>query len=396
MKLKFDSYCVKEVKDTKSTKPHILPLYLTTAYVFEDIQEGIDIFTGEKTGHVYSRYGNPTMDAVAQKLADLEVFGSDMQAYGQFCSSGMSAISTILMSLTQSGDCILTQGNLYGGTTELVQKIISRTGVSCIIEDFTDLDKVETCLKTSPNIKLLYLETPTNPTLSCVDLEAIAHLAKRYQVKTVCDNTFCTAYLQQPLLLGIDFVIHSTTKYYNGHGTGMGGVIISTHKDFMKKEVFEQMKLLGTNGNPFDAWLVHNGLKTLSLRMDRHGTNAMELARFLSKHPSVKFVNYPGLKEHTSHTIAKKQMRNFGGMLSFELKGGLDAGKRAMDKIQLCVLAPTLGNVDTLILHPASMSHIKVDKDVRAKYGITDGLIRLSVGIENKEDLMMDIDQAIS
>lgn len=395
MKLNVDSFCVKEVKDTKTTKPHILPVYLTSAYSFESIQEGMDIFTGQSKGHVYSRYGNPTIDAVAQKLADLEVYGSEKHAFGQFCSSGMAAISTLISALLSNGNQILTQGNLYGGTTELIQKIFTKAGISTVVEDFTDLQKVESQLKSNPSIRLVYLESPANPTISCIDLEALANLCKKYKVLSVCDNTFCTAYLQQPLLLGVDFVVHSTTKYYNGHGTGMGGIIISTHKELMATSIFDQMKLMGTNGNPLDAWLVHNGLKTLALRMNKHGENALKMAQFLENHPKVARVNYPGLADHPSHKIAKKQMRNFGGMMSFELKDGLQAGKKMMDNLELCVLAPTLGNVDTLVVHPASMSHIKVDPEIRARFGITDGLIRVSVGIEHIEDLIEDIDRAI-
>ena len=391
----FNSKCVKEVKPPVTTQSHILPIFPTSSFVFESIEQGMDIFTGKEEGHVYGRYGNPTIEAVAQKLADLEVYGSDMEASGIMVSSGMSAISTLFMSTLKAGDKILSQGNLYGGTTELLQKIFKNLGIEPIFTDLQDLGQVEDILKSNPEIKMLYFETPANPTLACVDIAALSELGKKYNVLTAIDNTFPTPYFQRPLLLGCDFVIHSTTKFINGHGNSIAGVIIGKDKSFMKDKVWTAMKLAGTNCNPWDAWLTHNGLKTLTLRMDKHQENAQKLAEFLASKDEIKTVNYLGLEDHSDHELAKKQMTGFGGMMSFELKGGLDRGIEFMKKINFCVLAPTLGDTDTLILHPASMSHKNVAKEMRERNGITDGLIRISVGIESAEDIIDDINQAL-
>lgn len=390
-KLQFESLCVHDIKNHISTKPHQLPIFATSSFDFEHLEQGESIFKGEEKGHVYSRYGNPTIDAVAEKVANLEMLGSDQSGIGIMTSSGMSAISTLMIGLLKSGDSILTQGNLYGGTTELLLKILQPLGIGVYLVDLNNLDEVEQNLKSHPEIKMIYFETPSNPTLDCVDIREIVGLVKKYQKITCADNTFATPYLQQPLLMGVDFVIHSTTKYLNGHGNSISGAIVGKEEENMKK-IWTAMKLVGTNCNPFDAWLTYNGLKTLPLRMDRQCENANRLALYLSKQPNVTQVNHPSLAAHRHHTIAKKQMKNFGGMLSFELEGGLEAGRKFMNSLKMCSLAPTLGDVDTLILHPASMSHINIDKNIRLQNGITDGLIRVSVGIEAIEDIISDID----
>lgn len=394
-KIGFGSLCVHETKDHKTTHPHILPIYATSSFSFETIDEEIEVFKGNAKAHVYSRYGNPTVDSVAEKIATLETFGLDKTAKAVMVSSGMSAISTLMFALLKSGDKVLTQGNLYGGTTELLLKVLGPMGVETIMTDLRDTDKVEDIVKNDPSIKMMYFETPANPTMACVDLEKLAEIAKKYQRWTAVDNTFCTPYLQQPFRYDIDFVIHSTTKFLNGHGNGIAGIIIGTDEDLMHQKVWTTMKLMGTNCNPFDAWLLHNGMKTLELRMDRHCSNAQKVAEFLNNHDRVKQVNYNGLPSHPDHELAKKQMRAFTGMLSFELHGGLKTGIDFMNKISFCTLAPTLGDVDTLILHPASSSHIKVAKEIRERNGITDGLVRLSIGIENPEDIINDLAQAI-
>ncbi len=392
----FGSKCAKEVKDPRTTTPHILPIYATSSFKFENIEQGIDIFKGNSQGHVYGRYANPTVDAVAQKIAELAVFGTDISAHALLTSSGMSAISTLVGGLLSAGEKFLTQGNLYGGTTELFLKIFGRLGIETIFCNLQDLEEVEKKLKENKEIKMIYCETPANPTMACVDLRQIATLAKKYNAWSAVDNTFCTPYLQQPLVLGNDFTIHSTTKFLNGHGNGIAGVIIGKDVDLMKNRVWQNLKLSGTNANPWDAWLIHNGMKTLELRMNRHCENAMTIATYLSKHQKVAKVNYNGLSSHPDHELSKSQMSQFGGMLSFELKGGLDVGIDFMNRIEFCTLAPTLGDVDTLVLHPASSSHINVDKAIRERNGITDGLIRLSVGIENSVDITNDLEQALS
>ncbi len=393
--LGFGSFCANELKTNQKVRPHQLPIYATSSFEFDTIDQGIDIFKGKEKGHVYGRYGNPTIETVANKIAALEGFGLDIEPHGIMVGSGMAAISTLFLGLLKAGDKILTQGNLYGGTTELLKKVLGPFQIETIFTNLQDTEQVEQILKADPDIKLLYFETPANPTMACVDIERLCAIAHSLGRKTAIDNTFCTPYLQQPFKFGADFVLHSTTKFLNGHGNSIAGIVIGKDKELMEQKIWTAMKLLGTNCNPFDAWLVNNGLKTLELRMDRHSANAQAIAEFLHQHPSVDRVNYNGLPSHPDHEIAKKQMSQFGGMLSFELTGGLEAGIRFMNAIQLCTLAPTLGDVDTLVLHPASSSHINVAKELREANGITDGLIRLSVGIENVEDLIADIGQAI-
>ena len=394
--LKFGSLCVREIKEIRSTKSHVLPIHPTSSFVFDDIDQGIRMFQGEEKGHVYSRFGNPTVDTVAEKLAQLETHGLDVNGSGILFSSGMSAILTLMLATLQSGDKILSQANLYGGTTEQFNKILYTHGITPVFTNLRDLELVEKHLKEDKTIRMIYAESPANPTLACINLGAMASLAKQFEVWTAVDNTFMTPYLQQPIRHGIDFVVHSTTKFLNGHGNSTAGVLISKHQELMQKDIWRTMKLAGTNCNAWDAWLIHNGLKTLTLRMDRHCQNALEVASFLAQHPKVSQVNYPGLPSHPDHVLAQQQMQQFGGMLSFEVRGGLDHALSCLRRLQLCTLAPTLGDVDTLVLHPVTSSHINIDPETRAREGITDGLIRVSVGIEDVDDIKNDLAQALA
>ncbi len=394
--MKIDSLTVREIQDNRTTAPHVLPIYATSSFVFEDIDQGIEIFKNIESGHAYSRYANPTVDTVATKIAALETHGLGFEAMAVMTSSGMSAISTLMLGVLKAGDKVLTQGNLYGGTTELLKGILGQFGVETLFTDFRDLATVESLMSRDSSIKMLYCETPANPTLACVDIAAVTKIAHEYGAYCAIDNTFPTPLLQQPFVQGVDFIVHSTTKYLNGHGNSIAGVVIGRDKKIMREGVWRAMKLVGTNCSPFEAWLTHNGLKTLALRMERHCSNALQLAEYLEKHPAVEKVNYPGLASHPDYLLAKRQMPGgFGGMLSFELKGGFDAGIQCMNRVQFCTLAPTLGDVDTLILHPASSSHLAVSKEIRLQNGITDGLIRVSVGIENAGDIIADLEQAI-
>lgn len=395
--LSFDTLSAREVRDPRTTPPHVLPIYATSSFSFDTIDQGIEIFNNIESGHAYSRYANPTVDAVADKIAALETHGLGFEATAVMVSSGMSAISTLLLGLLKAGDKVLAQGNLYGGTTQLLVSVLAQFGVETIFCNLRDLDSAEKMLRDNPEIRLLYCETPANPTLACVDIAALSGLAHRYGAWCAIDNTFPTPYIQQPFAHGVDFIVHSTTKFLNGHGNSIAGVVIGRDRELTRKKVWNAMKLAGTNCSPFEAWLTHNGMKTLALRMERHSSNALAIAQFLEQHPAVARVNYPGLASHPDHELATRQMRNgFGGMLSFELRGGMEAGLRFMNRSQLCSLAPTLGDVDTLALHPASSSHLHVDKTLREANGITDGLVRLSVGIENPQDLIADIEQAIA
>jgi len=290
---------------------------------------------------------------------------------------------------------MLTQPNIYGGTTELFRQMAASWGIEIVYADLSNTAAIDSLLNSDQAIKLVYLETPANPTLACIDIEALARVTSLHNRWSAIDNTFATPYLQQPLSLGVDFVIHSTTKFLNGHGNGIAGVVIGKDADLFKRTIWNTMKLTGANCSPFEAWLVYQGMKTLPLRMDKHSSNALLIATTLSNHPNVSRVNYPGLESHPEHTVARKQMRALGGMMSIELKGGFDTAIQAMNKMKFCSLTPTLGDVDTLILHPASSSHLRVDPDVRRKAGISDGLIRISVGIEDPQDILDDLLQAI-
>ncbi len=392
--MRIKSYIVHEEHFEQTTKPHNLPILATSSFNFENIDQGIQIFKGEEEGHVYGRYGNPTMETVARKIAKMESYDLEVSGFGILVSSGMAAISTLTFAELKSGDQLLTQANLYGGTTELFKKFLTKLGVEIIFTDLSNQDAVLESIKQHPSIKMIYCESPANPSLACVDLEFIAQVAQKNQILTVIDNTFCTPLLQKPLSYGFDYVVHSTTKYLNGHGNSIAGIIVGKDTSNYNK-IWDAMKLIGTNCNPFDAWLVNNGMKTLALRMEKHSSNALFLAQQLEDLTLVDHVNYPFLLSNPQYELAKKQMLYGGGMLSFELKGGLEKGIQFMNKINFCSLAPTLGDVDSLILHPASMSHRNVPKEQRIANGITDGLIRMSVGIEHEEDILADLLQAM-
>jgi len=380
---------------------HQVPIYASSTYVYDTAEQGMRRFSGEEEGYIYSRWGNPTMTEAANKIAALETFGikdkngNQIEVKGILHASGMAAISTLMVAILKPGDKILTHFSLYGGTDELAQKILPGLNINAEIVDLRDLNKAEGKMK-SGDIKMLYLETPANPTIQCVDIDELSKIAKRHNIVVACDNTFATPYLQQPFRYSVDFVVHSTTKFLNGHGTAIGGVLIGRDLGLMKTHITKVHRLLGGNANPFDAFLLIQGIKTLELRMERHCHNAMEVANFLERHEAVAKVNYTGLASHPDHRVAMKQMRHPGGMLSFELKKGLQGGVDFMNKLKMCVRTVSLGTCDTLLSHPASMSHAGIPKEQRHKYGITDGLIRMNVGIENVQDIIADLEQALS
>lgn len=375
---------------------HQVPIYASSTYVFDDAEQGMRRFSGQEEGYIYSRWGNPTMTEAEEKIAAMETFEMPLEAKGILHSSGMAAITTLMLATLKPGDKILTHFSLYGGTNELVTKILPGLKIDSVIADLRNPETAETILKADPAIKMLYLETPANPTIQCVDLMELVIIARKYNCIIACDNTFATPYLQQPFRWGVDFVVHSTTKFLNGHGTAIGGILIGQDKEFMSTHVTKVHRLLGGNANPFDAFLLIQGMKTLELRMERHCHNAMEVAGFLEQHPTVAKVNYTGLASHPDHYTAMKQMRHPGAMLSFELKGGLQSGINFMNKLKMCVRTVSLGTCDTLLSHPASMTHYSVPKEEKEKYGITDGLIRMNVGIENIQDIINDLEQALS
>jgi methionine-gamma-lyase len=391
----FRSLCVKDFISGDPNMPHALPIYATSTFVYESAEKAMRVFEGKDTAFIYGRWHNPTVEAVEKKIAALETFQLNRKAEAVMFSSGMAAISAVLMSLQlKKGDAILTQGNLYGTTTDLMNTVFENIGVEIIYENLKDLNKTASILKEKKNLRLIYIESPANPTCDCYDLKSLSALAKKYKAVSCIDNTFASPYLQQPFKYGIDFIVHSTTKFLNGHGNAIGGVVIGTDKARIK-QVWNMRKLMGGNSNPFDAFLLNNGIKTLPLRMDMHCANAMKVAQFLSAHPKVSKVNYIGLPQHPDYKLAKKQMNGFGGMLSFEMKGGFKAALNVLKKIKFLILTASLGTADTLIQHPASMTHVKVSKEQKLKFGITDGLIRMSVGLENIEDILTDLEQAM-
>ena len=380
---------------------HLTPIYASSTYTFDEAEQGMRRFSGEEKGYIYSRWGNPTITEAEEKIASLEGFGLSNEAGEPLAlkailhASGMAAISTLMIGTLRSGDKVLSHYSLYGGTQELLEKILPPLGIDVIITDLRDLAAAAQAMGSDDKIKMLYLETPANPTIQCVDIDELTRLAKQQQLIVAVDNTFATPYLQQPFQYGVDYVMHSTTKFLNGHGTAIGGVLIGKDPEHMSGHLTKVHRLLGGNSNAFDAFLLSQGMKTLEVRMQRHCHNAMEVAGFLEQHPAVSKVNYLGLPDHPDFYTASKQMRHAGAMLSFEMKEGLEAAKKFIDKLQMCIRAVSLGTCDTLLSHPASMTHYSVPKEKREQYGITDGLIRMSVGIENVQDIIMDLEQAL-
>ncbi|HEY8388088.1 MAG TPA: aminotransferase class I/II-fold pyridoxal phosphate-dependent enzyme [Parasegetibacter sp.] len=380
---------------------HLTPIYASSTFTFDTAEQGMMRFEEKEQGYIYTRWGNPNFTEAEEKICALEGFGLNdenkqaLKLKALLHASGQAAMTTMFLANLKAGDKVLSHYSLYGGTHELLHKILPPLGVEPVIVDLRDLQKTANALKSDPAIKWIHLETPANPTIQCVDIRAISDLAKERGIPVSVDNTFATPYLQQPFALGADYVFHSTTKYLNGHGTAIGGVLIGKDPDTMNGRILKCYRLLGGNANPFDAYMLINGLKTLELRMERHCANAKAVAEFLQSHKAVSKVNYTGLPSHPDYELASRQMKQAGPVLSVELKGGMDAGKQFIDRLQLCTRAVSLGTTDTLISHPASMTHYGVPKAAREEAGITDGLIRMSVGIENIEDILEDLDQAL-
>ncbi|MGL6269710.1 MAG: trans-sulfuration enzyme family protein [Chitinophagaceae bacterium] len=397
----FSSLAIHGGHEQDPNYAHLTPIYASSTYVFDEAEQGMRRFSGEEPGYIYARWGNPNHTEAEEKIAAMETFGIldgsglPLKVKGILHASGMAAISTLFLSALKKGDKILSHFSLYGGTQEMLNKVLPPLGMESVIVDLRDLNKAEEALKQHPDIRMIYLETPANPTIQCVDIEELAKLGKQYGKIIACDNTFATPYLQQPFRLGADFVIHSTTKFLNGHGTLIGGILLGRDLDFMKSHATKIHRMLGGNSNGFDAFLLVNGMKTLEIRMERHCHNAMEVASYLETEHSVAQVNYNGLPSHPDYFVTMKQMKYPGAMLSFEMKGGLEAGISVMNKLKMCTRTVSLGTCDTLLCHPASMTHYSVPREDRIKYGITDGLIRMSVGMENIQDIIMDLNQAL-
>ncbi len=364
-------------KPDPSTNAVIPPIHLTTTYYQEEI--------GKHKGYVYSRSGNPTRDVLQKNLATLE-----KGKYALAFSSGLAAIHA-MSTLLKSGDHSIVSSDVYGGTYRLFEKVLTNYGISFTFVDTTKIENIENAIQS--NTKLVHIETPTNPLLAITDIQEVSNLCKLKNLILSVDNTFATPYLQNPLDLGADIVVHSATKYLGGHSDLIGGVLI-----FNSDELYEKLKFIqnaiGAILSPFDSWLLLRSVKTLAIRMERHNLNALRVAEFLQAHPKVKNIFYPGLQSHPQHSIAKKQMRGFGGMVSFEVED-FETAKKVMYRLKIFTLAESLGGVESLVCHPATMTHASIPKEIREKNGLTDGLIRLSVGIEDVEDLLSDLEQAL-
>ena len=361
-----------------STGAVSVPIYQTSTYKQDAL--------GEHKGFEYARTQNPTRSALERNIAALE-----NAKFGYAFASGMSATDAVLK-LVKAGDHVILGDNTYGGTFRLFDKVLKNYGIEFDLVDTTDISKVEMAFKS--NTKMVFVETPTNPIMSVTDLQAVAEVSRAHGAKTVCDNTFMSPYLQRPIDFGIDIVVHSTTKYLNGHSESIGGFVALNNEEDANWIQFIQNSV-GAILSPFDSFLVLRGTKTLAVRMEKHDENGRAVANFLAEHPRVEKVYYPGLTSHPQHELAKKQQKGFGGMVSFET-GSLENAKKVLESVKICTLAESLGGVESLISHPATMTHASVPAEKREKLGITDGLVRVSVGIEDIEDILEDLDQALS
>ena len=368
------------------------PIYQTSTFVFDSCDQGGRRFAGQEQGYIYTRLGNPTTSTLERKVAALE-HGEDAVA----TASGIGAIASTMWTLCKAGDHVIADSILYGCTFAYLEHGMTRYGVEVSFVDTSNIEELRAAMR--PNTRVIYIETPANPTLKVEDVAAISELAhaQDHPVAVVCDNTFASPYNQRPLDLGCDVVVHSVTKYLNGHGDVIGGIVVGK-KDFIGQvRMFGLKDMTGAVMGPFEAYLVLRGLKTLEVRMIRHNANAQAVAEWLDKNPKVEKVNYPGLENFPGHELAKKQMRNgFGGMLSFEIKGGRATGAKLLDSCKLCTTAVSLGDAETLLEHPASMTHSTYTAEELIEAGISEGLVRMSVGLENIEDIIADLEQAFA
>lgn len=364
-----------------------VPIYQTSTFLFESAEHGARCFSGEESGYIYTRIANPTINALETLVADLE-----SGVKGIATSSGMAAVNTCYMALLSKGDHMVSSAAVYGPSRVVMENHWSRFGVESSFVDTSNIEEVKKAIR--PNTKMLYIETPANPTMDITDLKACVDIAHKNGIIVVVDNTFCSPYLQRPLEFGVDVVLHSMTKFLNGHADIVAGMIVTADAALGAK-LRSIMVTLGCNMDPHQAYMVIRGIKTLGIRIERSQESAMRIARFLEAHPKIEWVKYPGLESHPQHQLAKTQMDGFGSMISFGVKGGFEAGKVLMDNVKVCILAVSLGGVETLIQHPASMTHSKVSAEAKLVAGITDNLVRFSVGIEDVEDIIDDLGQAL-
>jgi methionine-gamma-lyase len=386
--VKMDTACIHAGQEPDKLFGGVsVPIFQSSTFAFEDADQGAARFSGKDNGYKYTRIGNPTTAALECCIAELE--GG---AAGLATATGMAAISTVFMTFLGAGQHAVSTGSVYGPTRTLLENELKRFGVESTFVDTADLDSVRKAVKS--NTKLIYIETPANPTLAITDIAAVAEIAKKAGVLLVVDNTFCSPVLQKPLALGADIVLHSMTKFINGHSDVVAGMLVAKDAG-LRKKMHQVLCQMGGTIDPHQAWLVLRGVKTLAMRVKVAQANAMKLAEELEKHPKIEWVKYPGLKSHPQYELAKKQMAGPGAMISFELKGGVKAGKTVMDSVGLSTLAVSLGGIESLIQHPASMTHASMGPQARAEAGISDGLVRFSVGCEDVDDIKDDLWQAL-
>jgi len=386
--LKTESLLVHGADVEENFGAAVTPIYQTSTFKFKNAAHGAACFAGEDPGFIYTRIGNPTIGALEEVIAKLE------NGYNSVVvSSGMAAVNTVYMSFLKSGDHMISSDAVYGPSRVVMEKYWANFGIESTYVDTCDLKNIENAIQ--PNTKMLYLETPANPTIAITDIKAASELAHKHNIIVVVDNTFCSPILQKPLDLGADVVLHSMTKFLNGHADIVAGSVIAKTKE-LYSVIRPVMVNMGFNMDPTQAYMVIRGLKTLSVRVLKQQENAMKLAEWLENNPKVAWVRYPGLKSHPQYELGQKQMMGPGSLISFELKGGLEVGKKLMDNIHLILLAVSLGGVESLMSHPASMTHSKVSKACREAAGISDGLVRFAVGIENVDDLLADLEEAFS
>ncbi|MFC1639198.1 trans-sulfuration enzyme family protein [Gemmatimonadota bacterium] len=385
--MEIESLAVHAGIDEYQHRPAVPPIYQTSTFQYDSAEQGASLFAGEEPGYIYTRMGNPTVEALEQSVTALEGGYAALA-----CGSGMAAIHTTFASMLRAGDHVVCSDAVYGPTCTLVEEILPRFGIECTFVDTSDLDAIERTFRA--NTRLVYIETPGNPTLVISDLKSVSLLTHERGAQLVVDNTFMTPILQQPFRWGADVVVHSLTKFLNGHADVVGGIIVV--KDEGQYSRFRNtLNHLGGVLPPFESFLVHRGIKTVALRMRRHCESAMKVAEFLEQHRAVEWVRFPGLKSHPQYDIANRQMSGPGGMISIGLQGGVDAGRRMMNSVKLCGLAVSLGGVESLIQHPASMTHASMGAEARQRANISDGLVRLSVGIESVNDIIADLDASI-
>jgi len=385
--MKFETKAIRTQTDRTQHREHSTPIFPTSSFVFDNAEQMRAVFASEEEGNIYSRFSNPNFQELENKIAALE--GTEDSVV---LASGMSAIFGSFMAFLKTGDHILVSGAIFGSTYQVVTNWLPRWGINCTFIDSSDLDSWDAHVQ--PNSKMLFLETPSNPGLEIIDLEAAGKFAKKHNLIYNVDNCFATPYLQQPARFGADLVIHSATKFIDGQGRVLGGIVAG--KKELVAEVLRFVRNTGPSISPFNAWILSKSLETLHVRMDRHCDNAFQLANYLSNHPEVLKVNYPFLDSHPNYKVAKKQMLKGGGIVTFEIKGGFEKGKQFLDKIKILSLTANLGDTRTIVTHPASTTHVKVSEEDRLAIGITEGLIRVSVGLENIDDIYADINQALN